>query len=291
MRINISHYELERNKGRVFSALLHFVFLLFVVFGLPSFLQPEPVIEPVAISVEILPISNISNVKPSEKPPEPEEKKPEEKPAEQKKPSPPVKTSDATPPPPPKDAVPLPETPKEKKPDEKKAEDKPKEKPAEKKPKEKKPKEDPLDAILKSVAKTASKEKKDDKKPEKPVKDTSESKSISSHFDPNMMMSMSEKDAIVSQIQKCWNVPAGAKDAQNLAVLIDVEYGPDGSFIKAEIGRASQGRYNSDTFYRAAADSAIRAAQRCSPLTGLDPSKYDGWHYMELNFDPKMMLN
>ncbi len=37
-------------------------------------------------------------------------------------------------------------------------------------------------------------------------------------------MSMSEKDAIMSQLAKCWNLPAGAKDADKLAVLIDAEY-------------------------------------------------------------------
>ncbi len=49
-------------------------------------------------------------------------------------------------------------------------------------------------------------------------------------------------------------------------------------------------RYNSDSFFRAAADSALRAVHECSPLKNLPPEKYDTWHYMELNFDPKDML-
>lgn len=290
MRKSIHSYVRERHKGRTVSATLHGMLLLFVIFGLPDFLKPEPPEEPVAISVELLPISAISNVKPSESPPQPEAK-PEEKQPEQKKPSPPVKTAADTPPPPP-EAVPLPDKPKEKKPAEKKPE--PKEKKEEPKPekKEKKPKEDPLAAILKSVKSTAQKEKKDEKKDKKPVEEAaSEARSLSSQYDPSMQVSMSEKDAIVSQISKCWNVPAGAKDAQDLVVVIRAQYNPDGSYVRAEVAAESRGRYQSDSFFRAAADSALRAVQRCSPLTGLPPDKYNGWRDMELRFDPRMMLN
>ncbi|NBO19672.1 MAG: energy transducer TonB, partial [Proteobacteria bacterium] len=51
------------------------------------------------------------------------------------------------------------------------------------------------------------------------------------------------------------------------------------------------GKYQSDPFYRAAADAAVRAVQRCSPLTGLPSDKYETWKQMELRFDPKYMLN
>lgn len=302
LRRNISHYVQERSRGRIFSAILHFVALLFVIFGLPSFLQPTPPEEPVAISVEILPLVPVSNVKPSEKLPEEEQPKKEAKPVEQKKASPPVKVAENSPPPPPKDAVPLPE---EKKPEEKKKPEPPKPdtppqppKPEEKKKAEekKKPKkEDPLQAILKAVKDTAAKEEK--KPEEKKEKSTAQAqtpddkRAISSHFDPNMMMGLSEKDAIRSQISKCWNPPIGAKDAQNLVILVNVEYAQDGRYMRAEISDKSKAQYNSDPFFRAAADSAVRAVQRCSPLTGLPPEKYEAWHYMEINFDPRDMLN
>lgn len=290
MRIKLSHYQRERNKGRIFSALLHFILFLFVILGLPSFLTPKPPEEPMAISVEILPLAEHSNVKPAEKPPEPETK-PEEKQTEQKKPSPPVKTADSTPPPPPKDAVPLPEKPKEKKPDEKKVEP-PKDKKPDEKPEKKKPKEDPLDAILKAVAKTAQKEKKDDKKKEKPTAtDSTPNKSKSDRYDPSIQMTMSEKDMIRNQLSKCWNVPAGAKDAQNLSIMIHIEYNRDAMPIKVEVAAESKARYNSDPFFRTAAESAIRAVQMCAPLKGLPADRYNGWSEMDVNFDPKDMLN
>ncbi len=288
MRKKISYYVRERHRGRIFSVLLHMVLLLFVIFGLPSFLTPTPPEEPHAISVEILPISEMSNVKPAEAPPEPEQK-PEEKHAEQKKPSPPVKTAQEAPPPPPKEAVPLPDKPKEKK-EEKKPEP-PKEKKEEKKPEKKKPKQDDLMAVLKAVKETAQKEKKEDKSKKPPVEDPSPTKAVSSHYDPNVKMSLSEVDAIMSQLSKCWNMPAGAKDAQDLVVVIHAEYNPDGSYIRAEIARESLARYNSDPFFRTAADAAMRAVQRCTPLTGLPADRYNGWREMDLHFDPKYALN
>jgi hypothetical protein len=291
MRRKTPHYLRERSKGRVYSAVLHAAFLLTAIIGLPDFLTPKPPEEPIAISVELLPITNVSNVKPADKPPEPEEK-PEEKPAEQKKPSPPVKTAEAPPPPPAPDAVPLPDPEKKKEPEkEKKPEEKPKaEKPPEKK--KEKPKEDPLAAILKSVKTTAQKEQTDTKKKDsKPTETPSDKKAVSSNYNPNLPMTMSEKDAIMSQISKCWSVPAGVKDAQTLVVVVNAEYNQDGSVIRAEVARESMGRYNSDLFFRAAADAAVRAVQRCTPLTGLPTDKYDTWRQMELRFDPKYMLN
>lgn len=267
----------SREKGVFYSAALHILFFLLAFFGLPSFLNNEPPPEPAAITVEILPITGITNVKPSEEMPTPEEKK-VDKSAEQAKPSPPVKTAEATPPPPPKeDAVTKPE----------KKEEKKVEKPEDKKDDKKKTKDDNLDAILKAVKDTAQKEKKDKSK----ETESSKSKSFSTKFDPSMQLSMSEKDAIMSQIAKCWSVPAGAKDAQNLVVVVMAEFNADGSYIKVELADESKSRYSRDSFFRAAADSAIRAVKQCSPLKGLPPERYHGWSQLELHFDPKYMLN
>jgi hypothetical protein len=254
---------------------MHFVFLLFVIFGLPEFLSARPPEEPQAITVELLPITGVTNVKPSEKPPAPEEKQDEKS---KPKASPPVKTAEFTPPPPEKES---PDKAKEKKKEEKK----PEPKKEEKKPEKKKPKEDDLAAVLKAVKETAQKEeKKNDKE------DNAKSKSRSNQYDPTLPLSLSEKDAIRGQIAKCWNVPAGAKDAQDLIVVLDLELAQDGTVIKVELANESKGRYSRDTFFRAAADSAIRAVHQCSPLKDLPPDKYSTWHEMELTFDPKEML-
>ena len=277
------YYDLERRRGRTASAILHLVFLLISILGLPSFLTPTPPEEPLVISVDILPITGITNVKPSNAAPA-EDIKPEVK--ESKKPSPPVKVDKDVPAPPPEPSPS--ELKKEKAEALKKAQEEKKKKEEEKKRKEK-PKEDDLAAVLKAVKETAQKEKKDKKKDD--PKDTSTSKSNSQNYNPSLPMSMSEKDAIMSQIQKCWTVPAGAKNAQNLVILLNAEYNKDGSLIRVEMSRDTQAKVNNDSFFRAAAESAMRAVKQCYQLQGLPPEKYETWHFIELQFDPKNMLN
>jgi len=52
-----------------------------------------------------------------------------------------------------------------------------------------------------------------------------------------------------------------------------------------------QGRYNSDSYFRAAADAAVRALRnpQCSPLE-LPPDKYDQWNVTVIRFDPSQFL-
>ncbi len=281
----------ERRSGIVYSVVLHLLLIIIMIFGLPSFLKNEPPVMPDAITVEILPISELSNVKPSDAPKA--EKINDEPEKEAVKPTPPVKTAEATPTPPTPEPVPTPTPPKPeiKKPEEKKIEKAPEPpKPPKKEEKKEKKAETDLDAILKSVKNDAAKEKTTEKK-EAPKERTSDSpKAISSRFDPSQMMSLSEKDAIMGQLSKCWNPPAGAKNAHELIVVVNAQFNNDGSYIKAEIAPESMSRYNSDSFFRAAADAALRAVKQCSPLKGLSPDKYATWGNMELHFDPRDLL-
>lgn len=91
------------------------------------------------------------------------------------------------------------------------------------------------------------------------------------------------------QISRCWNVPAGARDAKDLVVEIRVVVGPDGNVRQATI--VDQGRAASDPFYRAAAESARRAFfnPECRPLR-LPPDKYAIWKDMVVDFSPKDIL-
>jgi hypothetical protein len=108
-------------------------------------------------------------------------------------------------------------------------------------------------------------------------------------YDPSRPMTISEIDAIRRQIERCWNLPAGAKDAENLVVEVAVEMNADGTPRTAAI--ANQTRMRSDPFYRAAAESALRAVlnPRCHPFK-LPPDKYDRWRTMTLVFNPKEMF-
>jgi len=232
----------------------------------------RPPEEPRAVTVEILPVSEMSNVKPSQQ--QPEEEQPDENKPTPKE-APPVKVADDSVPPPPEPSVlPKPEEPK------------PKPKPPEPKPKPK-PKQDDLAAVLKAVKETAQKEK-EKVKTEQP--DANASPARSNNYNSNLPMSLSQIDSIKSQVAKCWNVPAGAKNAQDLIVTLRLQLAPDGSVLKVELASESQSRYGSDNFFRAAADSARRAIQECSPFKNLPPEKYAIWRDMEMTFDPKEML-
>ncbi len=102
-------------------------------------------------------------------------------------------------------------------------------------------------------------------------------------------MSMSEMDALRQQLAGCWSIIAGAQDAQNLSVDIQVTVNQDKTVADAKV--VDQLRYGSDALFRAAADSAMRAlrAPACTPLA-LPDGKYDEWKSMTINFDPKTMF-
>lgn len=100
-------------------------------------------------------------------------------------------------------------------------------------------------------------------------------------------MSLSEIDAFRVQMQKCWSVPAGAANADNLSVRIRVGLTRNGAIAfgpyvldKSRI---------SDPYFRAAAESVLRAIRRCQPFQ-MPAEKYNRWRELELNFDPKQML-
>lgn len=102
-------------------------------------------------------------------------------------------------------------------------------------------------------------------------------------------MTMSEEDALRRQLEGCWNFPYGAKDAEDLNVEIFMVINPDRTLREARV--VDQGRYNRDSFFRAAADSAMRAVQNpsCSPFA-LPPDKYDVWKRTTVNFNPRDMF-
>jgi outer membrane biosynthesis protein TonB len=100
-------------------------------------------------------------------------------------------------------------------------------------------------------------------------------------------MTMSEADALRSQLEQCWDVPIGAKDVENMTVDIAMVINQDRTLREAHIVDA--GRYNSDSTFQALADSALRAVQRCSPFD-VPPDKYDTWNTTTVTFNPKDMI-
>ncbi|MEE9250877.1 MAG: cell envelope integrity protein TolA, partial [Alphaproteobacteria bacterium] len=105
----------------------------------------------------------------------------------------------------------------------------------------------------------------------------------------DLRMTVSELDAIRRQIEACWIIPAGARDAENLVVDIQVIMNPNGTVRQASV--VDRNRMAADSFFRAAAESALRAvlSPRCNPLK-LPPKKYRQWQTFTLSFNPKDMI-
>jgi colicin import membrane protein len=99
-------------------------------------------------------------------------------------------------------------------------------------------------------------------------------------------LTQSEMDALKGQIQRCWNIPAGAMDGETLLVSVKFKLNPAGEVEGSpEVidGGGSTG------VQRAAAEAARRAVVRCAPNTR-PPEKYETWADVIVNFDPSEMF-
>jgi hypothetical protein len=101
---------------------------------------------------------------------------------------------------------------------------------------------------------------------------------------PSGPMTSSERDALYRQISSCWFLPMAVEDVKDIVVQLRVLVNPDRTVEKIEI--FDQERYNQDPTFRAVAESARQAIEKCSPLN-LPPDKYDVWRELLLNFSPQ----
>jgi hypothetical protein len=297
-------------KWFISSAVFHVVILLALWIGMPQFRKEVPLPPPI-IPVEIADIGEMTVTKVDDKkePPPPAPAKPAEPKPEPPKPEPP-KPPEPTPEPP----KPEPPTPPEPKPPEPKPEPKPPEPPKpEEKPepmptpkpkppepaKPEPPKVDSLSSVLKNVAKIKKNLPKDEPKPKaeppkpaatpQPAADPQPAPTPPQAAAMGAKLSISEEDALRRQIASCWNVPVGGRGVENIAVEIYIEVNPDRTVKQAAI--VDQARMASDPFFRAVAESGLRALRnpRCSPLA-LPAEKYQQWKEMIFNFNPRDMF-
>lgn len=98
-----------------------------------------------------------------------------------------------------------------------------------------------------------------------------------------------ELAAFQRQLSNCWNILPGAAQAETLAVNLTINVNRDRTVRDVQI--TDRARYQTDTFFRAAADNAMRAIQHpdCTPLD-LPADKYNMWKEITLNFDPGSMF-
>ena len=254
----------------------------------PQPLKPLP--PPPSPAPSPAPQPQVAQVQPPEPP------KPQPKPEQPSPPPPPPPPTPAPPPPetpkpppPPTPAPPIPEPPKPPTPPEppKPMPPPPPPKPPAPPDPKKKQEEQAFDALLKNLSKRAEAPKPDTTP--KPAPPQQVAKASSQPVAPlGPQLTTSEKDLVIQQIEQCWNPSAGAREAHDLIVEIHVDMNRDATVREAHI--VSTARMG-DPFYRAAAESALRAVlnPRCQPLK-LPADKFDQWQTMSLSFNPKDLL-
>ena len=102
-------------------------------------------------------------------------------------------------------------------------------------------------------------------------------------------LTLSEEDALRAQIFGCWSVPLGLPFDEDLLVRIKLKLEKDGTILKSEILDHQRMNRPGQKFYKVLAESALRAVRLCQPLK-VPPTGYDKWKDLQLNFDPKEML-
>ena len=102
-------------------------------------------------------------------------------------------------------------------------------------------------------------------------------------------LTLSEEDALKAQIFGCWSIPLGLPYNKNLLVRIKLKLKSDGTILKSEILDHARMNQPGQGFYKVLAESALRAIRLCQPLR-VPPAGYEKWKEMQLNFDANDML-
>ncbi len=131
-----------------------------------------------------------------------------------------------------------------------------------------------------------------DKSKEELAETTKIDKKVTQSEDRNVELvglSLSEEDALKAQIFGCWSIPLGLPYNENLLVRIKLQLKPDGSVTKSEILDHARMNKPGQAFYKVLAESALRAIRLCQPLR-VPSTGYERWKDLQLNFDAKEMV-
>jgi len=267
------------NRNIIISSTLHLFIVLITAMSLP-FLVKKPLDIPPIVSVELIQITDKTNVPfapKAKKIIEKVKKKEKEKLVSEQ--APPKKVKKQKP-----DAIPLPDQKVEKV----------------KKKKNKKQNPEKIDNEVRQVSEFEKKELFDpnsiaaliDKSKEEVAQTTNKKDKITQDQNKNLDtggLTLSEEDALKAQIFGCWSIPLGLPYDKNLLVRIKLELKPDGSIIKSEILDHARMNKPGQGFYKVLAESALRAIKLCQPLR-VPTTGYEKWKDLQLNFDAREML-
>ena len=96
-------------------------------------------------------------------------------------------------------------------------------------------------------------------------------------------LSVSYVDAIRIKLRSCWNIDPGAKDIQNMKIVIKTTLAPDGNISDIDILNIDE--YKSSPWFKVVAESARRALIVCSPYN-LPVEYYQDWKNIVFTFYP-----
>jgi len=269
---------MPERRDFIYSATLHLLVVLGFLISLPSLFH-RPIDEQPPIVVQLVNLGpKTMATQASLTPPVPDKPVDVPTPA-QKQPTPPTPPEvKVAPPPPPPPPVPKPAEVKLPEPPPVPAKPDAAPQPPEPLPKQKQ-QEIAFDALLKNLAAKKLPQQTAQQANAKPQQSSQPIAPLGSQ------LSVSELDLVRQQIEQCWNVPAGARDAQDLTPEFRVTMNPDGTVRTAQQLNPER---NGDPFFQAAADSARRALfnPSCQPLK-LPLDKYNQWQTFTITFDPK----
>ena len=266
------------SRSIIISSILHVLLIMITAMSLP-FLAKKPIDLPPIVSIELIQITDKTNI-----PFAPKAKKIIEEIKEKEKKlvseqAPPKKVKKIKP-----DSVPMPD-------------DK-----VEKVEEQKEDKQNPekIDEEIKQVSEFEKDELFDpnniaaliDKSKEETAETTKKTNKVSQDQQKNIEntgLSLSEEDALKAQIFGCWSIPLGLPYNENLLVRIKLLLNPDGTVLQSEILDHARMNRPGQGFYKVLAESALRAVKLCQPLR-VPSTGYERWKELQLNFDAREML-
>jgi hypothetical protein len=264
-------------KSLIYSISFHLVIVLLTILSLP-FMIRQPVDLPPIISVELIQISDKTNIPFAPKARKVIEKVKKEEKRVVSEQAPPAAKAKEKP-----DRIPLPKKEKEKKELIKK-----KQNPEEVKPEIRQASEFEKKEIIDTnqIAALIDKAKEETTKVEKNKNKLTQS-SVKNSFATGL--TLSEEDALRAQIFGCWTVPLGLPYDDDLLVRVKLELKQDGTISRSEILDHERMNKPGQKFYKILAESALRAVRICQPLR-VPQTGYEKWKNIQLNFNPTEML-
>ena len=265
-------------RSLIYSLTFHSVMILLTVLSLPFMLR-EPIDLPPIVSVELIQISDKTNIPYAPKARkiiEETKKKEEERVVSEQ--APPAAKAKEKP-----DRIPMPNEKKEEKKIVKKKQNPEEVKPEIRQSSEFEKKEivdtNQIAALIDKAKEVEAIEKEENKK----ITQSSKKNSFATG------LTLSEEDALRAQIFGCWSVPLGLPYDQDLLVRIKLNLKKDGTIMKSEILDHERMNRPGQKFYKVLAESALRAVRLCQPLK-VPPTGYEKWKDLQLNFNPTEML-